>query len=82
MGKCFLEQLAQLAVRQPDTKLNICYVATSKKMVVARDYANIGVENVLKQMDSSESSPFPLATLADFLTAAPSKSVLVDNTSS
>ncbi|KAI0152615.1 homoserine dehydrogenase-domain-containing protein [Xylariaceae sp. FL1272] len=81
VGKCFLNQLAALAVRRPTPKLNLCYISTSKKALFNNDYA-LNTDNVLQQLSSSPNGPFALTMLAEYLANAPSKAILVDNTSS
>ncbi|KAI0204594.1 homoserine dehydrogenase-domain-containing protein [Astrocystis sublimbata] len=81
VGKAFLSQLSALAVRRPAPKLNLCYISSSKKAVFGSDYS-IEIDNVLQTLASSTTSPKALPEIAEYLAAAPSKVVLVDNTSS
>jgi len=82
VGKCFLGQLAQLAIRRPATRLSLCYIATSKKALYNKDHGEISMDNVLASLASSNTAPLSLTETAAYLAAAPSKVVLVDNTSS
>ncbi|KAI1472837.1 homoserine dehydrogenase-domain-containing protein [Daldinia caldariorum] len=81
VGKCFLSQFEALAKRRPTPKLNLCYISTSKKALFNGDYS-VATENVLQELAASTKSPLDLPQVADYLAAAPSKVILVDNTSS
>lgn len=82
MGKCFLSQLQSLAIRRPVPKLSLCYIATSKKALYKSDYSPLAIESALQDLTASSSTPLELVKMVDYLAAAPSKVVLVDNTSS
>ncbi|KAL2888140.1 Homoserine dehydrogenase [Ceratocystis lukuohia] len=82
VGKCFLGQLATLAARRPSPKLDLCYICSSKKAVFSADYAGIDINSATETLAASPVAPKSLTALADYLAAAPSKVVLVDNTSS
>ncbi len=82
VDKAFLSQLELLAKRRPEPKLVLAYISTSKKALYSTDYAAVSVDSVLSTLPSSTQAPLELPKLADFLAAAPSKVVLVDNTSS
>ncbi|KAI5866233.1 homoserine dehydrogenase-domain-containing protein [Durotheca rogersii] len=81
VGKCFLSQFEALSKRRPTPKLDLCYIATSRKALFNADYS-IAIDNVAQELAASSKSPLSLPHVADFLAAAPSKVVLVDNTSS
>ncbi|KAI1805282.1 homoserine dehydrogenase-domain-containing protein [Daldinia bambusicola] len=81
VGKCFLSQFEALSKRRPTPKLNLCYISTSKKALFNGDYS-VATENVLQELAASTKSPLDLPQVADYLAAAPSKAILVDNTSS
>lgn len=82
VGKCFLSQLQTLATRRPSPRLNVCYLATSRKAVFSENYAEIELQDALETLNGSSKLPLPLPKLVDYLAAAPAKVVLVDNTSS
>ncbi|EPE04718.1 homoserine dehydrogenase [Ophiostoma piceae UAMH 11346] len=82
VGKCFLGQLAALAARRPAVRLSLCYITTSKKAVYSPDYAEINIAGATAALAASETKPLALPALVDYLAVAPSKVVLVDNTSS
>ncbi|OTB14464.1 hypothetical protein K445DRAFT_318862 [Daldinia sp. EC12] len=81
VGKCFLSQFEALSKRRPTPKLNLCYISTSKKALFNGDYS-VATDNVLQELAASTKSPLDLPQVADYLAAAPSKVILVDNTSS
>ncbi|KAI0113227.1 homoserine dehydrogenase-domain-containing protein [Daldinia grandis] len=81
VGKCFLSQFVALSKRRPTPKLDLCYISTSKKALFNDDYS-VATENVLQELAASTKSPLNLPQVADYLAAAPSKVILVDNTSS
>lgn len=82
VGKCFLSQLDLLTKRRPSPTLALCYICTSKQALYSPDYSAISIDNALLALASSPQTPLELPKLADFLAAAQSKVVLVDNTSS
>lgn len=84
VGKCFLSQLEQLAIRRPTPKLNVCYVCTSKKALYNVDYTPLEISSAIAQLTSTSTVPLSLTSLVDYLAAVPQggKAVLVDNTSS
>ena len=82
MGKCFLSQLEGLAQRRPNPKLVLAYISTSKKALYNDDYAPLDIPTVLSSLTAASSAPLALSELANYLGTAPSKAVLVDNTSS
>lgn len=77
-----MSQLQTLATRRPAPKLNLCYISTSKKALFKQDYSSIPFESALGDLAASTAAPLDLTKVVDFLAAAPSKVVLVDNTSS
>ncbi|KAK0385189.1 hypothetical protein NLU13_7667 [Sarocladium strictum] len=82
VGKCFLSQLSSLAVRRPSPKINLCYIATSRKALYNDDYSPIAVDGAIDALASSTKSPLDLPKAIEYFAAAPTKVVLVDNTSS
>ncbi|KAI1662149.1 homoserine dehydrogenase-domain-containing protein [Daldinia decipiens] len=81
VGKCFLSQFEALSKRRPTPKLDLCYISTSKKALFNDNYS-VATENVLQELAASTKSPLNLPQVVDYLAAAPSKVILVDNTSS
>lgn len=77
-----MSQLQTLAARRPVPKLNLCYISTSKKALFKQDYSPIPYESALNDLSASSAAPLDLTKIVDYLAAAPSKAVLVDNTSS
>ncbi|KAF5230509.1 hypothetical protein FAUST_9779 [Fusarium austroamericanum] len=82
VGKAFIDQLHSLAARKPSPKLNLAYIATSRKAIYNDDYSPINLENVVDTLGSSSKAPLALAQVVEYLSKAPAKTVLVDNTSS
>ncbi|KAI0899207.1 homoserine dehydrogenase-domain-containing protein [Annulohypoxylon nitens] len=82
VGKCFLSQFQALSKRRPTPKLSLSYISTSKKALFNADYSSIEVDNVVQDLAASIKAPLSLPQVADYLAAAPSKVILVDNTSS
>ncbi|OAQ74063.1 homoserine dehydrogenase [Pochonia chlamydosporia 170] len=82
VGKCFLSQLRDLAVRRPSPKLNLCYIATSRKALYNDDYAAINLDTAVDALAASTKTPPSLPDLVTYLTKAPGKAIIVDNTSS
>lgn len=84
VGKCFLAQLEQLAIRRPTPKLNLCYVSTSKKALYNPDFTPLELGSAITQLASSSIAPLAPTGLVECLTTLPegAKAVLVDNTSS
>ncbi|OTA62457.1 homoserine dehydrogenase [Hypoxylon sp. EC38] len=81
VGKCFLSQFEALSKRRPAPKLTLSYISTSKKAVFNDDYS-IDIGNALQELAASTKAPLGLPQVADYLAGAPSKVILVDNTSS
>jgi homoserine dehydrogenase len=82
VGKCFLSQLAGLAVRRPATRLTVVYISTSRKALYNKDYSGIGIGGIIESLAASDKAPPILPEVVEYLAGAPSKVVLVDNTSS
>ncbi|KAI0174205.1 homoserine dehydrogenase [Pestalotiopsis sp. NC0098] len=82
VGKCFLNQLQALAARRPSPKLSLVYISTSKKALFKSDYSAIPIESAVQDLASASTAPLALPKVIEYLAAAPSKVVLVDNTSS
>ncbi|KAF2748047.1 hypothetical protein M011DRAFT_422161 [Sporormia fimetaria CBS 119925] len=84
VGKCFLSQLSQLASTLSrsssiPTYLSLILLSTSKKSVHYADYK--AISDWQSELQSSSSSPLSPKDLADYLSKAPGKPILVDNTS-
>ncbi|TQS33656.1 hypothetical protein Golomagni_05990 [Golovinomyces magnicellulatus] len=82
VGKCFLDQLKNIATRRPSPKLTLCYLSTSRKALFNDDYSGIDVETAIDSLASSTKAPPALPQVIEYLAAAPAKTILVDNTSS
>lgn len=82
MGKCFISQLRTLAARRPSPKLSLCYISTSRKALYDDGYAPLSLDGVVESLAGSSKSPLALPKVIEYLSGAPGKVVLVDNTSS
>ena len=86
VGKCFLSQLEflskRLAANPSSPKLSLVFISRSKKVLYSPQYAPLPYNGISTKLAESTQEPLPLAKTIDFLAAAPSKVILVDNTSS
>jgi homoserine dehydrogenase len=82
VGKCFLEQLQALAARRSTQKLSLCFIATNVKTLYTKDYTPIPYEDALEKLEASTQALLSAVSIVEYLAGAPSKVVLVDNTSS
>ena len=81
MGKCFIKQLNALANYRPSPRLNLCYIATSSKVLYTDDYSPIDMKTCLDSLAASSQKTLDLSGVLDYLAKAPAKVILVDNTS-
>ena len=88
VGKAFIIQLEALAHKQlslPPTKatqLSLIYASRSSKALV-REYHNpINFSTIDTDINIASTAPFTAAQLAGYMSRAPGKAVVVDNTSS
>ncbi|KAJ2903630.1 homoserine dehydrogenase-domain-containing protein [Zalerion maritima] len=81
VGKSFLNQLKALATKRPSPKLNLCYIGTSSKVLYSSDYAPLDMDTCLDSLATSSQSTLNLDGIVDYLGKAPSKVIMVDNTS-
>jgi homoserine dehydrogenase len=84
VGKAFLAQLSTLTTRlsrstSAPTDLSLIYLSTSKKAIYHKDYKSLS--NWESDLSASTTSTLPPSKLVEYLTKAPGKVVLVDNTS-
>jgi homoserine dehydrogenase len=84
VGKAFLAQLSTLTARlsrsaSAPTDLSLIYLSTSKKAIYHNDYKSLS--NWESDLSASTTSTLPPSKLIEYLTKAPGKVVLVDNTS-
>jgi homoserine dehydrogenase len=86
VGKCFLSQLEGLSKRlstnSSSPKLSLVLVSRSKKVLYSPKYTPLPYSNLFTSLAESTQDPLSLLEIIDFLAAAPSKAILVDNTSS
>jgi homoserine dehydrogenase len=77
-----LSQLRDLAVRRPSPKLNLCYISTSRKALYNDDYSAINLNGAIDALAASSKAPSSVPDLVAYLSKAPGKAIIVDNTSS
>ncbi|POS87889.1 homoserine dehydrogenase [Erysiphe pulchra] len=86
VGSCFMLQLEylykQMCKRPSSPKLSLLLVARSSKIVYDQSYNGLPFEDITSRLENSDQTVLKLPEIVDYLTAAPSKSILVDNTSS
>jgi len=86
VGKCFLSQLESLSTRlsaNPSSpKLSLILVSRSKKILYSPQYTALSYSSLSTKLADSTQEPLSLPKTIEFLAAAPSKVILVDNTSS
>ncbi|KAK8253719.1 homoserine dehydrogenase-like protein [Phyllosticta capitalensis] len=86
VGKCFLNQVQEIAGRlsqnaQAPIYLSLILLARSSKVLRHANYAPIRFSSWETDLNTSSAGPLSPSEIADYLAAAPSKVVLVDNTS-
>jgi homoserine dehydrogenase len=74
-----MPQLQWLSVQRPSLKLKLIYVATSKKSI-HNDGQTLNISTALEDLHASDRPAMGFFQLANFLTALPRKTILVDNT--
>lgn len=86
VGKCFLSQLEGLSKRlsanSSSPKLSLVLVSRSKKVLYSPKYTPLPYSNLFTSLAESTQDPLSLLEIIDFLAAASSKAILIDNTSS
>ncbi|KAG0649565.1 Homoserine dehydrogenase [Hyphodiscus hymeniophilus] len=85
VGKCFLAQLEVLSARlskTSSTKLSLIYVSRSKTVLYSPQYTALPFTDLTTKLADSKQELLSLPKIVDYLAAAPSKVILVDNTSS
>ncbi|CAG9945073.1 unnamed protein product [Clonostachys rosea f. rosea IK726] len=82
VGSCFVTQLASLAKSRPAPKLSLIYLAIIDRALYHQDYAPIPFDNALEELDKFGFEPPSISDIIHFLSKAPDKVVVVDNTSS
>lgn len=82
VGKCFLRQIQTLATQRPTLNIGVFYLSTSKKAIYNEDYSYLTIENSIEALVESPKKPPSPKELLEYISAAPGRIVLVDNTSS
>ncbi|POR36606.1 Homoserine dehydrogenase [Tolypocladium paradoxum] len=82
IGPCFLEQLAWVAKHRSSPCLRLCYVAIIDKALYHPDYAHIDIGTALSTLESVGQALPTVPQIIDYLSRAPGRVIVVDNTSS
>lgn len=86
VGSRFLLQLEylykQMCKYPSSPKLSLLLVARSNKILYDQNYNGLQFEDIKSRLDNSDQTVLKLPEIVEYLTAAPSKSILIDNTSS
>lgn len=86
VGKCFLSQLknlsAQLSKTPTSPNLSLILISRSNKILYQKNHQSLPLEDVCDSLEKSTQSNLRISEIIEYLAAAPSKVVLVDNTSS
>ncbi|CAH0039123.1 unnamed protein product [Clonostachys rhizophaga] len=82
VGACFLKQLAYLAKSRPSSRIRLCYFAIIDRALCHDDYSDIDIDNALSLLDSDGFDPPQIPDVIKYLSAAPGKVIVVDNTAS
>lgn len=85
VGQAFLSQLehlqGRLSKQEPSVDIRLILVRRSNKQVLTERYNGLDINNALKELENSRKPFLDLDEIIDFLSSAPGKVVLVDNTS-
>ncbi|TVY28159.1 Homoserine dehydrogenase [Lachnellula hyalina] len=86
VGKCFLSQLESLSKRYATNasspKISLVFISRSTKTLYSEKYTALPFENLSTKLANSTQKHLSLTEAIGFLSAAPGKAILVDNTSS
>jgi len=86
VGKCFLSQLEGLSKRlsanSMSPRISLILVSRSQKILYSPKYTALPYANISTSLANSTQEPLALSNIIEYLAAAPSKVILVDNTSS
>ncbi|EEU39979.1 uncharacterized protein NECHADRAFT_93154 [Fusarium vanettenii 77-13-4] len=82
VGSVFLQQLAWVAKNKTSHSLRLVYVAIIDKALYHADYASIDIVSAVPTLEE-KGGPLPtISQTIEYLTGAPGKVIVVDNTSS
>ncbi|KHJ33673.1 putative homoserine dehydrogenase [Erysiphe necator] len=86
VGSRFLAQLEYISKQRCEhpssPKLSLVLVSRSSKILYDEEYNKLPFENIYVRLENSQQKILKLPEIVDYLSAAPSKTILVDNTSS
>ncbi|KAK5045757.1 hypothetical protein LTR84_008849 [Exophiala bonariae] len=81
VGGHFLTQLATLVNQTPALNVSLCYLGIIDRVYWTSDYSAIDLANALDILAEKGQDPISLEQTIDYLAKAPSKVILIDNTS-
>ncbi|KAL5603970.1 hypothetical protein FOVSG1_006720 [Fusarium oxysporum f. sp. vasinfectum] len=82
VGSVFLKQLAWLATNRRDIRLKLCYIAIIDRALFHADYTDIDLDTALETLEAQGQEPPSIPQIIDFLSGAPRKVIVADNTTS
>lgn len=82
VGSVFVEQLAWLAKNRKDTRMKLCYIADIDRALYHDDYSELDIDLALETLQTQGRDPPPLDQVINYLSGAPHKVIVADNTSS
>lgn len=82
VGSVFVEQLAWLAKNEKTTRLKLCYIADIDRALYHDDYSELDIGSALETLQKQGRDPPSLDKIIDYLSGAPHKTIVADNTSS
>jgi homoserine dehydrogenase len=77
-----MSQLSWIAKNTPSTHFSLCFIAMIDKALYNQDYSEIDIDTAVETMGKTGSPPPTIPAIIDYLSAAPHKVIMVDNTSS
>ncbi|KAJ5186344.1 Homoserine dehydrogenase [Penicillium cf. viridicatum] len=81
VGSVFVSQLAWLAKTSTATKPSLCYIAMIDKALYNSNYSEIEIDTAIATLESKGTMPPSIPEIIEYLTGAPHRVILVDNTS-
>lgn len=82
VGACFLEQLKYLSEHRRIPRLRLCYLAIIDRALFHENYGSIDIGTALSKLETDGHEPPPFSKTVEYLSKAPRKVILIDNTSS
>ncbi|KAI5250992.1 hypothetical protein E4T42_04677 [Aureobasidium subglaciale] len=86
VGKCFLNQFQALRTRMSQartpTYLDLIFVSRSSKVLFSESFRPLNLDTIEADLNNSKQPILEASALVEYLSTAPEKVILVDNTSS